>query len=45
MRMAFGVRDTDALIALAMLALGGTRPPQQNHMITRTDGSGESEFS
>jgi len=26
MRMAFGFRNTDALIALAMLALGGYRP-------------------
>jgi len=25
-RMAFGFKDTDALIALAMLALGGYRP-------------------
>jgi hypothetical protein len=26
MRMAFGFKDTDALVGLAMLALGGYRP-------------------
>ncbi len=39
MRMAFGFKDTDALIALAMLALGGYRPDlpgRSRRLITHT---------
>ena len=38
MRVAFGFRDTDALIGLAMLSLGGYRPDLPGRTPRKTAG-------